>query len=65
MDPSMIGNLEFMELMCQIWITENESIGNDGITRSSETCFKRANSKNSARRGARNTHSLQEKNWLV
>ena len=38
---------------------------NDGITRSAETWFKRANSKNSHRGGARKTRSLQGKRWLI
>lgn len=41
----------------------NERV-NDGIPRSAETWFKRANSKNPERGGARKTRSLQGKRWL-
>ena len=37
---------------------------NDGIPRSAETWFKRANSKNPGKGGARKTRSLQGKRWL-
>ena len=37
---------------------------NDGIQRSAETWFKRANSKNPEKGGARKTRSLQGKRWL-
>ena len=37
---------------------------NDGIPRSTETWFKRANSKNPGKGGARKTRSLQGKRWL-
>ena len=37
---------------------------NDGIPRSAETWFKRANSKNPGKGGARKTRSLQGKGWL-
>ena len=37
---------------------------NDGIPRSAETWFKRANSKSPGKGGARKTRSLQGKRWL-
>jgi len=42
----------------------NERV-NDGIRRSEETWFKRANSKHPERGGARKTRSLQGKRWLI
>ena len=38
---------------------------NDGIPRSAETWFKRANSKHPEKGGARKTRSLQGKKWLI